>query len=206
MTGVDIRPTALRGVVTLSPRRLADDRGAFWESVRLGELHDERGTAIPFVPRQINYSVSRRDTVRGLHAVASPPGQAKLVTCVRGAVRDIVVDLRRGSPTFGRHCVTELAAGSGISVLVPDGAAHGFRAATDDACVCYVLSHEHVPGTQVDIDPLDPALALPWGCDGRPVLSPKDASAPPAAEVVAAGLLAPYSDPSPEPPEVHRVR
>src|SRR5690349_11095671 len=89
------------GAYVITPDHLADDRGSFYESLRCDEL--ERATGIPFRPRQINYSVSKRHTLRGIHSVSIPPGQAKFVTCVRGALRDIVVDLRVGSPTFGMH-------------------------------------------------------------------------------------------------------
>nr|AGO50619.1 NDP-hexose 3, 5-epimerase [Streptomyces lusitanus] len=149
----------------------------------------EKATGVPFRPRQINYSVSRRHTLRGIHSVRIPPGQAKYVTCVRGALRDIVVDLRIGSPTFGEHRVNVLDADSGRSVYVPEGVGHGFLALTDDACICYVVSSTHVPGTQIDINPLDPDLGLPWDCPEPPLISDKDAKAPTVAEAVRAGLL-----------------
>ncbi len=124
-----------------------------------------------------------------------PPGQAKLVTCVRGSVRDVVVDLRLGSPEFGTYETTALDAESGRAVYVPEGVVHGFLALTDDACVSYLLSTPHVPGTQIDIDPLDPDLAIAWTA-GAPadlelLLSAKDRAAPGVREAEAAGLL-PY--------------
>lgn len=182
-----IDETAIPGAYVVTPERLSDARGAFYEALRTDRLEQVLGH--PFTPRQINHSESRRGTLRGLHSVAIPPGQAKYVTCVRGAVRDMVVDLRLGSPAFGHHQVTELDAASGRAVYVPEGVGHGFLALTDDACVCYVLSSTYVPGTQIDIDPLDPELALPWGCEGTPLLSPKDANAPSLAAARAAGML-----------------
>lgn len=182
-----IAPTAIPGVHVLTPAKHRDERGEFFESVRTGEL--AAATGEPFVPRQVNFSVSRRNTLRGIHTVAVPPGQAKYVTCVRGAVRDVVVDLRVGSPTFGRHHVTHLDPGTARAVYVPEGVGHGFLALADDTCVCYLLSSVHVPGTQVDLDARDPDLALPWGCDGEPLVSGKDAAAPRVADAVAAGLL-----------------
>ncbi|GAA2427490.1 dTDP-4-dehydrorhamnose 3,5-epimerase family protein [Streptomyces macrosporus] len=184
--------TAVPGAYTLVPDLLRDERGSFHEGMRAGEL--EKVLGHPFVPRQINYSVSRRNTLRGIHGVAIPPGQAKYVTCVRGALRDIVVDLRVGSPAFGRYEVNELDAVSGRAVYVPEGVGHGFLALTDDTCICYVLSTEHVPGTQIDIDPLDPDLALPWGFTERPLMSEKDARAPTVAEAMGAGLLATWEE------------
>ncbi|WP_328422278.1 dTDP-4-dehydrorhamnose 3,5-epimerase family protein [Streptomyces sp. NBC_00443] len=183
-----ISETAVPGAYVITPRHLVDERGAFFEHFRSDLLADTLGR--PFVPRQINYSVSRRNTLRGIHSVAIPPGQAKYVTCVRGALRDIVVDLRVGSPTFGTYQTTLLDAESGRALYIPEGVGHGFLALGDDTCICYVLSSEHVPGTQIDINPLDPDLALPWGFDEPPLMSRKDAQAPGVAEAEAAGVLA----------------
>ncbi|MFD7422483.1 dTDP-4-dehydrorhamnose 3,5-epimerase family protein [Streptomyces californicus] len=181
------------GVLVLEPHHLTDERGVFYEGVRTDTLTAVTGR--PFAPRQVNYSVSRRGTLRGLHGVRVPPGQAKLVTCVRGSVRDVVVDLRLGSPEFGTYETTALDAESGRAVYVPEGVVHGFLALTDDACVSYLLSTPHVPGTQIDIDPLDPDLAIAWTA-GAPadlelLLSAKDRAAPGVREAEAAGLL-PY--------------
>jgi NDP-hexose 3,5-(Or5-) epimerase len=185
---VRISETAVPGAYVITPHHLVDERGAFFEHFRADLLAETLGH--PFVPRQINYSVSRRNTLRGIHSVAIPPGQAKYVTCVRGALRDIVVDLRVGSPTFGTYETTLLDAESGRALYIPEGVGHGFLALTDDTCICYVLSSEHVPGTQIDINPLDPDLALPWGFDEAPVMSEKDTHAPSVSEAEAAGVLA----------------
>ncbi|NJQ14054.1 dTDP-4-dehydrorhamnose 3,5-epimerase family protein [Streptomyces bohaiensis] len=189
---MQIEETAVAGVHVTTPRHLPDERGTFHEGFRTDLL--EAAVGRPFVPRQQNLSVSRRHTLRGIHSVTVPPGQAKYVSCVRGAVRDIVVDLRIGSPTFGRHHVTELTAESGRAVYIPEGVGHGFLALTDDSCVSYLLSGLHVPGTQIDIDPFDPELALPWDCPAPPLLSPKDTAAPSLAQVRAAGALARWDD------------
>ncbi|MBZ3907937.1 MULTISPECIES: dTDP-4-dehydrorhamnose 3,5-epimerase family protein [Streptomyces] len=187
-----ITETRVPGAYRIAPDRFTDARGTFHEGLRTDLL--EQATGRPFVPRQINYSVSRRNTLRGIHSVTVPPAQAKFVTCVRGALRDIIVDLRLGSPTYGVYDTSVLDAASGLSVLVPEGVGHGFLTLTDDACICYVLSSAHVPGTQVDIDPFDPDLALPWDADEPPLLSEKDAGAPTAAEAAAAGLLATWDE------------
>ncbi|NLU68541.1 dTDP-4-dehydrorhamnose 3,5-epimerase family protein [Streptomyces sp. HNM0574] len=187
-----VEETPVPGVYVVTPRAHRDPRGDFFEGMRADLL--EEATGEPFVPRQINYSSSRRNTLRGLHGVTVPPGQAKYVTCVRGAFRDIVVDLRLGSPTFGRCHVTELDAESGRSVLVPEGVGHGFLTHADDTCICYVLSSTYVPGTQIDIDPLDRELALPWGFTRRPLMSEKDARAPSLAQARSAGLLARWDE------------
>ncbi|MER7850389.1 dTDP-4-dehydrorhamnose 3,5-epimerase family protein [Kitasatospora sp. NPDC096077] len=185
---MQIAETGIPGVYVVEPKLLVDERGSFFESVRTEELG--RIVGEPFVPRQINYSVSRRNTLRGLHSVTIPPGQAKFVSCVRGALRDFVVDLRVGSPTFGRYESNLLDDATGRAVYIPEGVAHGFLALTDDSCICYVLSSAHVPGTQIDIDPLDPDLAIPWGFTELPVISPKDRSAPSLADALSAGTLA----------------
>ncbi|MFD8167179.1 dTDP-4-dehydrorhamnose 3,5-epimerase family protein [Streptomyces cellulosae] len=179
---------AVPGAYVATPRQIPDERGSFFELLRTEEL--SRVTGGPFEPCQVNFSVSRRNTLRGIHSVTVPPGQAKYVTCVRGALRDIVVDLRVGSPHYGTYAVNHLTAESGRCVYVPEGVGHGFLALTDDATICYILSTSHVPGTQIDINPLDPDLALPWGFTEPPLLSPKDAAAPTAAAAAAAGLLA----------------
>lgn len=180
--------TPIPGVFVVRPDHLPDPRGVFFEGMRADEI--ERETGVPFQVRQLNFSVSRRGTLRGVHSVRTPPGQVKFVSCVRGALRDVVVDLRVGSPTFATHVSTVLDADSGTAVLVPEGVGHGFLALTDDACTCYALSTVHVPGTQIDVDPLDPGLALPWGCTEPPLLSAKDANAPGLADVLASGVLA----------------
>jgi NDP-hexose 3,5-(Or5-) epimerase len=185
---MDVVETRVPGALVFAPRQIRDERGSFFEALRCDQV--EAVTGRPFRPEQINYSVSRRNTLRGIHSVSVPPGQVKYVTCVRGALRDIVVDLRVGSATFGAHHVTELDAGSGRSVYVPDGVGHGFLALTDDACICYVVSTRYVPGTQIDINPLDADLALPWGFTEPPLISEKDAQAPGMREALAAGLLA----------------
>jgi NDP-hexose 3,5-(Or5-) epimerase len=188
---------AVPGTFLINPKQLRDDRGSFYESMRTDVIADAIG--VDFQPRQINYSKSRRNTLRGIHSVTIPPGQAKFVTCVRGALRDVVVDLRVGSPTYGAYDSNVLDADSGLSVYVPEGVGHGFLTLTDDATICYVLSSTYVPGTQIDINPLDPDLALPWGFTEPPLMSDKDAQAQSAAEAMAAGLLAPWPHPVPAP-------
>jgi NDP-hexose 3,5-(Or5-) epimerase len=187
---MQIDETAVPGALVVTPKQLPDPRGCFYEAMRADKLEDALGE--PFVPRQIAYSVSRRNTLRGMHLTAVPPGQAKYVTCVRGALLDVVVELRAGSPAFGQHHATTLDAASGRSVYIPEGVGHGFLALTDDTCICYVMSTVYAPGTQIDVDPLDPELALPWGLSELsepPLLSEKDAGAPSLAQTLASGVL-----------------
>ncbi|MHC0433592.1 dTDP-4-dehydrorhamnose 3,5-epimerase family protein [Streptomyces sp. O3] len=186
-----IAETAIPGAFAVTPELLADERGSFHESLRADRL--EQVLEEPFVPRQIAYSESCRGTLRGIHMVARPPGQAKYVTCVRGALRDIIVDLRVGSPAFGRHHVCTLDADSGRSLYIPDGVGHGFLALTDNTRICYAMSTVYAPGTQIDINPLDPELALPWGHSEPPLMSQKDTTARSLADILDTGLLPNWS-------------
>ncbi|NED93429.1 dTDP-4-keto-6-deoxy-D-glucose epimerase, partial [Streptomyces sp. SID11233] len=169
-----------------------DARGCFFESLRCEEIGAAAGHR--FAVQQINYSVSARGTLRGLHGVALDPGQAKYVSCVRGVLQDIVVDLRLGSATFGQYTSSVLDAASGTAVYVAEGLFHGFLALAEDTCISYVCSTAYVPGTQIDIHPLDPALGLPWQLEGEPLLSDKDAAAPTVADAARAGVLPRYAD------------
>ncbi|MFD7054913.1 dTDP-4-dehydrorhamnose 3,5-epimerase family protein [Streptomyces mirabilis] len=187
-TPMEIQETdAVPGAYVITPHKHRDPRGVFFESLRTDLISEAVGR--PFTIRQVNYSVSKRNTLRGLHGVLIPPGQAKYVTCVRGAFRDIAVDLRVDSPTFGRYTANLLTADNGIAVHITEGLGHGFLALTDDTCICYALSTVHVPGTQFEINPLDPELALPWGFTEPPLLSEKDARAPTLEQARASGIL-----------------
>ncbi|MFH7598062.1 dTDP-4-dehydrorhamnose 3,5-epimerase [Streptomyces racemochromogenes] len=179
--------TELPGTYRIFPQRYEDERGHFYEAARYSRLTEETG--LPFTVRQVNSSVSRRGTLRGIHVGDVPADASKLVTCVRGAVLDFMVDLRVGSPTFGRYAMTRLDAAEGVSLYLPGSIGHAFLALEDGSCVTYLLSAEYVPGAMVDLDALDPELALPWGLTEPPVRSPKDAAAPSLAEVLASGRL-----------------
>lgn len=191
---MDFRELAVPGSLLIEPQPLADNRGSFFEALKQSAFIEAAGR--PFPVAQVNYSVSRRGVVRGVHGVAIPPGQAKIVSCVRGALLDVVVDLRVGSPTFGRYDTNLLDALSGRSLYVAEGLGHGFLALADDTCISYFCSTEYVPGTQVDLNPFDPELALPWRMpDGSPTTaSEKDLRAPTLREAAAAGSLPTYEE------------
>jgi dTDP-4-dehydrorhamnose 3,5-epimerase len=184
---MEIQPMAVPHAFRILARKLPDARGCFYESFKRDELAVAVGHS--FSLAQVNYSISRRGTLRGIHGVTIPPGQAKVVTCVRGTVLDLVLDIRTGSPAFGRHDTTLLEAESGSSVYVAEGLGHGFLALTDDACVGYLCSTQYVPGTPFELNPLDPDLCLPWNVRTEPLMSAKDASAPKLADAARAGLL-----------------
>ncbi|WP_242640766.1 dTDP-4-dehydrorhamnose 3,5-epimerase family protein [Streptomyces kasugaensis] len=188
----DVSELKIPNAFRITPRQIPDRRGSFYEAFRSAALTEAIG--YPFRIGQANYSVSRRGTLRGIHATSLPPGQAKLVTCVRGAVLDVAVDLRVGSPTFGEFEITHQDEESGVSVYMADGLGHAFLALTDDVCMNYLCSTEYVPGTMIDVNALDPQLGIPWNLTCDPVMSDKDAAAPNAAEAIAAGLLPTYDE------------
>lgn len=175
------------GSYLITPRVFGDDRGSFLEWFRQDALATELAHELRL--EQANWSTSRRGVIRGIHYADVPPGQAKYVTCVRGAVLDIVVDLRVGSPTFGRHEAVRLDDEARRAVYIAEGLGHGFCALTDDATVLYLCSTGYNPTGEHGVHPLDADLALPWPSEVEPVLSDKDAAAPTLAEARAAGAL-----------------
>ncbi len=174
---METETTALEGVVVLTPRRFSDSRGFFSEVWNAATLR-AHGIAAEFVQDNQSLSVSR-GTVRGLHYQTPPHAQAKLVRCGRGAVWDVVVDIRRGSPTFGRWFGVELTAENGRQIFVPEGFLHGFSTLTDDAEVLYKCSAPFAPECDRAIRYDSPSLAIDWRLDGvEPRMSDKDATAP----------------------------
>ncbi|MGK4581329.1 dTDP-4-dehydrorhamnose 3,5-epimerase [Kitasatospora sp. HPMI-4] len=183
------RELAIEGAFEVTPQLHGDPRGLFTEWYRFDKLAEVVGH--PLRLAQANLSVSARGVVRGVHFADVPPGQAKYVTCVRGAVLDVVVDLRVGSPTFGRWEGVRLDDVDRRAVYLPEGLGHGFCALTDDATLSYLCSATYNPTGEHGIHPLDPDLAIDWPA-GTPLLSAKDESAPGLAEALAQGLLPSY--------------
>lgn len=172
----------MSGVLLIEPRRLADDRGYFVE------LYNERDFAMRGIGErfvQDNASLSRQvGTIRGLHFQTPPHAQAKLVRCVSGRIWDVVVDLRRGSPTYGRWAAMELSACNGRQIFIPKGFAHGFCTLEPNTEVCYKVTDFYAPGHDGGIRWDDPTLAIPWPLPAEgPVLSPKDATLPPLSQI-----------------------
>ena len=176
------------GCALFTPTVLSDERGSFVETYSQALFVETVGH--PLVVAQVNTSVSRRGTLRGLHYSVASAGQAKYVTCTAGSLLDVVVDLRVGSPTFGAVDSVVLDATARSSVYLPEGMGHAFLAMTDDATVTYLCSTPYSPEHELTISPLDPALALPWPSELAPyVLSPRDAAAPSLDEARTAGRL-----------------
>jgi dTDP-4-dehydrorhamnose 3,5-epimerase len=159
------------------PKRHVDNRGWFSETFHEKRLHDS-GITCRFV--QDNQSSSKRTgTLRGLHFQVPPAAQAKLVSVVRGRILDVAVDVRRGSPTFGKHVSTELSAEAGLQVYVPIGFAHGFVTLEDDVVVMYKASDFYSPAHDCGILWNDPDIAFPWPFkDAEIIVSDKDRGLP----------------------------
>jgi dTDP-4-dehydrorhamnose 3,5-epimerase len=172
---VKIRSLDTEGAWEITPIRHTDGRGVFLEWVRHDLLADVVGHTVRLA--QGNLSVSARGVVRGIHYADVPPGQAKYVTCVRGAVWDVIVDLRWGSPTFGRWEPVRLDDAQRRAVYLAEGLGHGFCALTDDATVSYLCSTVYDPSAEHVVNPLDEQLAIEWPV-AQPILSERDASAP----------------------------
>jgi dTDP-4-dehydrorhamnose 3,5-epimerase len=189
---VELRELAVPGAWSVTTREFADDRGAFLEWYRFEEL--TKAVGHPLRLAQANCSVSRRGTVRGVHYADVPPSQAKFVHCVRGAVLDVIVDIREGSQTFGAVDSVRLDDETRGAVYVAEGLGHAFMALTDDATVVYLCSEVYAPTRERGLNPLDPDLGIGWPDDVEPLLSPKDAAAPGLSEARAAGLLPRYED------------
>jgi len=187
---MDVRPLSLDGAVVFTPRQHADDRGVFLEGYRADRVEAAVGHRLRLA--QANTSRSRRGALRGVHYAEVPPGQAKYVSCPRGAALDVVVDLRVGSPTFGRSEVVRLDDTDCRALYLAEGLGHAFLALEDDTVVSYLCSAPYQPHREHTVHPLDPALALPWPSDVAPLLSPRDAAAPSLAAAAAAGALPSY--------------
>jgi len=188
---VEVAPLgAIPDAFVCTPRQHADDRGVFLEWYKADPLAAAVGHRLAL--EQANHSVSRRGTLRGLHYADVPPGQAKYVYCPVGAALDVVVDLRVGSPSFGAVETLRLDAVDRRGVYVPEGLGHAFLSLAEDTAVTYLCSTNYTPSAEHGVDPLDPALGLPWPSDVEPLLSGKDAAAPTLAQALERGLLPSY--------------
>jgi dTDP-4-dehydrorhamnose 3,5-epimerase len=186
-----IERLSIDGAFVVTPRQLRDDRGTFLESFRGDHLAEHLGHRPDVV--QTNVSVSARGTVRGIHFADVPPGQGKFVTVLNGSVLDHVVDIRVGSPTFGRSETVLLDTVERRAVYVSEGLGHGFCALEDGTTAMYLCTAPYTPTGEHGIHPLDPAVGLPVPGDLDPLLSPKDDGAPSLAEAQASGLLPSYA-------------
>jgi len=179
MSNIEIIETSLRGVVILAPRRFSDDRGFFAELFH-ADRYAAAGIAGPFV--QDNVSRSRRGVVRGLH-LQNPNAQGKLVTVMNGRILDVAVDVRVGSPTFGKAVAVELSDENGRELWIPKGFAHGFSVLSERADVIYKCDAYYDQKSEITVNYADPTLGIDWKV-ATPVVSQKDGAAPLLAGVV----------------------
>lgn len=175
------RKLAIPDVFVFVPKRFTDDRGFFVQTYNREQLDAMTG---PIDWVQDNQSLSNlRGTIRGLHFQAPPFAQDKLVRCLRGAILDVVLDIRHGSPTFGQHVTTTLTAVGGEQIFVPKGFAHGFVTLGDGCEVAYKVSNYYSTDHDRSIRWNDPTLRIDWGLAAEnAALSSKDAAAPMLAD------------------------
>jgi dTDP-4-dehydrorhamnose 3,5-epimerase len=191
---VDVRELKTPGAWEFTPRQFPDPRGVFLEWFKGSVVESAVGHRLGLA--QANHSVSSKGTLRGVHFADVPPGQAKYVYCTRGAVLDVIVDIRVGSPTFGVCDAVRLDDEDRRGVYLSEGLGHAFMALTDEANVTYLCSEPYNPTGEHGIHPLDPDLDLPalagWPTDIEPLLSDKDAAAPTLGQAEQQGLLPSY--------------
>lgn len=190
---VTYRELSIPGAWEITPRQHGDPRGVFLEWFQGAPFADATGHG--FGLQQANCSVSAAGVLRGIHYADVPPGQAKYVTCAKGAVLDVVVDIRVGSPTFGRWEAVLLDDVDRRAVYLSEGLGHAFCSLEDDSTVLYLCSTPYAPGREHGVHPLDPEIGITWPTtarDGSPLvhqLSAKDAEAPTLAQAREAGAL-----------------
>ena len=168
--------TSIPGVILVKPRVFGDERGFFMETYKKSDF-EKAGIDTDFV--QDNHSKSVRGVLRGLHYQLEPKAQGKLVRCIRGKIFDVAVDIRRGSPTFGKWIGVELSEENKLMLWIPEGFAHGFLTLSEEAEIVYKVSGaEYSPEHDRNIRWNDPDIGIRWPLEGEPILSEKDRIAP----------------------------
>lgn len=185
-----VNELAVHDAFEFVPDTFPDDRGLFVAPFQEAAFREALGHSLPVA--QTNHSVSRLGTIRGIHFADTPPGQAKYVYCPSGALLDVVVDLRVGSPTFGRWDAVRLDAVGFHAVYVAEGLGHGFAALEEATVLAYLCSTAYNPPAEHAVNPFDAELGLPWPDRNSPIVSDKDAAAPTLAEARDAGILPDY--------------
>lgn len=172
--------TDIEGVFIIEPKLFSDERGYFFEAFNSKRFEELTGIRTAFV--QDNESRSARGVVRGLHFQLPPHAQSKLVRVVRGRIIDVAVDIRRGSPTFGRYVAVELSDENHRQLFIPRGFAHGFSVLEGNAIVEYKCDNYYAPEAEGAIRWDDPELAIDWRIDGEVIVSAKDQKNKPLRE------------------------
>lgn len=178
---MELTPLGIEGTWLAESSVWSDSRGSFREWFKSAKL--EAVTGSKFDVQQANVSTSARGVLRGIHYSLAEVGQAKWVTCFNGSIKDVIVDIRPESPTFGKYVTVDLVSGDGKAVLIGKGLGHGFLSLENNSVVAYLVSSLFSPSEEFEINPLDPELAIEWGLSSAELLlSPKDAAAPSLAE------------------------
>ena len=190
---MEISQLGIEGAFVVTPRQWGDPRGLFLEWFKEGPFQAAAGHSLSL--SQGNLSVSARGTVRGIHFADVPPGQAKYVTCVAGAVIDVVVDIRVGSPTYGQWEAVRLDTVDRRAIYLSEGLGHGFCALEDGSTIVYLCSEGYAPSREHEVHPLDAAVGIDWGLSVEELLlSAKDEAAPTLAEAAESGVLPTYEE------------
>lgn len=190
---MDLRELKVAGAWEITPRQFGDPRGVFLEWFKSDALADAIDHRLDLA--QANCSVSAAGVLRGVHFADVPPGQAKYVTCAKGAILDVAVDLRVGSPTFGEWDSVLLDDIDRRAIYLSEGLGHAFCSLEDDSTVLYLCSTGYAPGREHGIHPFDRQIGIDWPTTDRagraltPLLSDKDAAAPSLIEARDSGLL-----------------
>ena len=181
---MEFKPLGIKGVWLAESPVWKDDRGFFREWFKSEPFENAAGRE--FSISQANTSLSLKGTLRGIHYSIAPQGQAKWITCVSGSIKDVIVDIRPNSPTFGEWVEVKLEGYSGKSVFISEGLGHGFLALEDNTCVAYLVSTPFAPENEFEINPLDPRIGISWGMESSELkISVKDQNAPSLAERLA---------------------
>lgn len=176
---MNVIETSLPGVLVLEPRCFRDERGVFFETFNLARMID---LGLPAEWKQDNFSLSKKGVIRGIHYQIGEP-QGKLVRVVTGAALDVIVDLRRSSPTFGQHTTVDLNGDSSRMVWIPEGFGHGFAALTDTVALSYKVTEYYSPKAERCVLWNDPKLGIDWKvAPEEAILSAKDAAGVPFAQ------------------------
>ena len=185
---MELIPLGIEGAWVVQSPVWGDERGFFREWFKASDI--SRVTGRDFSVAQANISSSARGGVRGIHYSLAEGGQAKWVTCVSGAIRDVIVDIRPSSPTYGKSVVVELSGASGHAVFISESLGHAFVSLEDASTVAYLVSSPFSLTDEYEINPLDPELGIEWGLSvDELLLSPKDKVAPSLANRAGQGKL-----------------
>ncbi len=190
---MEYRELSIEGAWEITPRQFGDERGVFLEWFKAAPFANVVGHGLSLA--QANCSVSAAGVLRGIHFAQVPPSQAKYVTCPKGAVLDVAIDIRVGSPTFGQYDTVLLDDVDRRAIYLSEGLGHAFMSLEEGSTVVYLCSTPYAPGREHGIHPLDPALGIAWPTTARdgsplsPLLSPKDEAAPTLAQAQEQGVL-----------------